>query len=439
MVLQDVYFDADYHYFEAAVYTAETIAEGAYGFRVHLTFDPSYEWVEWGDFSFLYHDYDNYMNFMDMGVMMWKNWDVECYYDGHWELPIGPEFWNHFEAECAVYVWEDAMGKILINLYPYFNTFYLDWSNYPEDVFGMPMPTYTHMEDIYFDAEYRYFSGSVYMTQTGSTGYFGMTVGLTFDESFDYMTEGWMAVWSDEFYEELDIINDMGAMIYHYEDAECYEDEYWYGDWSESYVEDDLWMFYGMDCATFWIDSYEGSAMFHLYPYEELFFIEMDYEPFPGAGYYLVFDEFWFEPGSNNWWGDIYFDGADFGVYYIGYDFYFDDEYSYMTEGYMWMETYEDWYDIYLTEEGVSMWRDYNMGCWESDFFYDGSYDLWINGEWGYNNGGESDFDMYGYDCVSYDYCNNFDGGSECWKLTYHPWEDEFYFDLTNNPAAEDP
>lgn len=75
----------------------------------------------------------------------------------------------------------------------------------------MDMPRYTHMEDIYFDAEYRYFSGSVYATQTGPTGFYGMTVGMTFNEDFSYMTEGWMAVWGDDYYEEMDIINDMGA------------------------------------------------------------------------------------------------------------------------------------------------------------------------------------------------------------------------------------
>lgn len=193
-------------------------------------------------------------------------------------------------------------------------------------------------------------------------------------------------------------------------------------------------MFYGQDCATFWIDSYEGTARFHLYPYEELFFIEMDYEPFPGAGRYLVFDEWWFEPEWNNWWGDIYFDIDDFGIYYLSYDFYFDDEYSYMTEGYMWMETYDDWYEVYLNEEGVSMWRDWAIGCWESDFFYDGSYDKWVNGEWGYT-GYESDFEMHGYDCVSYYYCNEAYG---CWSIFYHPWEDEFYYDFTDT-FGEDP
>jgi len=120
-------------------------------------------------------------------------------------------------------------------------------------------------------------------------------------------------------------------------------------------------------------------------------------------------------------------------IYNFYYDFYFDEMYEYMTEGYFEMETYDDWHWIDLQEEGVSMWRDWTLPCYDSGFFHDGSYELWINGEWEID-GGESDDFLNGYDCISYDYCN----ADACFKITYHPWEDEFYTDLSGM-FAEDP
>jgi len=153
-------------------------------------------------------------------------------------------------------VWEDPTGYIIINLYPYFNTFYVDWSNYDEDIFGMPMPEFTHMEDLYFDADSKYFSATVYPGVSGTEGLYSMTMYLTFDDEFNYMTEGWLnAAYTDGTSADYNIATDMGAQIYYSEEAECYDDDYWYS--PQSWSESDLWMYYGNDCLTFAID-YEG-------------------------------------------------------------------------------------------------------------------------------------------------------------------------------------
>lgn len=51
-------------------------------------------------------------------------------------MPIDIEFFEeHFDSECAVYRWDDEMGgSVAINIYPSFNTFYLDWSDYNTDL-----------------------------------------------------------------------------------------------------------------------------------------------------------------------------------------------------------------------------------------------------------------------------------------------------------------
>jgi len=114
----------------------------------------------------------------------------------------------------------------------------------------------------------------------------------------------------------------------------------------------------------------------------------------------------------------------------MAYDFYFDDDYEYMTEGYFGMEfADEEWMEMDLVVEGASMWRDYTTACWESSFFYDGWYDMWYNGDWHYGID-DSDFDMFGYDCVTYNWCMT----DYCVYIHYYPYEDIMYVDQTANP-----
>jgi len=93
--LQDIHFDPDSHLLEFAVYTPTGMGGGGLiESYLSFTFDPTFEWVTFGEVYYYYEDgNEGYLTLSDIGAEVYKNWDMECYYDGHWDLPIGPEFW----------------------------------------------------------------------------------------------------------------------------------------------------------------------------------------------------------------------------------------------------------------------------------------------------------------------------------------------------------